>query len=209
MSTTSTNQGISSVKRKKSNIAQTSLRKNKIVLERLKKKLELRLKERDSMSQRYELLISQRDDGPRKTRATATASVNREYKDLTRRINRIRAEILSIEGGVVTEDVLPYIQRGQFGLKQQYSQGEDQHAKFYDYKVGDLYFDDKISSNELAIIKRTFNKRTSEQNLGDTTEGGEISQEMEDRALSANFYQQLQIKNNESKLNRASTNGTF
>ena len=48
-----------------------------------------------------------------------------------------------------------------------------------------------------------------EQNFGDTTEGGEISQEMEDRALNANFYQQLQIKNNESKLNKTYTNGTF
>ena len=195
--------------RKKPDRSKTLLAKNKTVLERLKKKLELRLKERDSMSQRYELLISQRDDGPRKTRATATASVNREYKDLTRRINRIRAEILSLEGGVITEDVLPYLQRGQFGLKQKYTQGENQHATVYDYKVGDLYFDDKISSSELAIIKKTPTFRTSEQNLGDTAEGGEISQEMEDRALSSNFYQQLQIKNNESKLNRTFTNGTF
>ena len=207
MSTTTTK--TTTTGRKKQDISRTALAKNKRVLERLKKKLELRLKERDSMSQRYELLISQRDDGPRKSRATATASVNRDYQNLTKRINRIRAEILSLEGGVVTKEVLPYIQRGQFGLKQKYTQGEDQHAKLYDYKVGDLYFDDKIGANELSIIKKTFNKTKSEQNLGDTTEGGEISQEMEDRALSANFYQQLQIKNNESKLNRTFTNGTF
>ncbi len=197
-------------KRKKSDTSQIVLSKNKRVLERLKKKLEIRLKERDSMSQRYNLLIEQKSNlSPRSTTKTATTQVNKEYQDLTRRINRIRAEILSLEGGVVTEDVLPYIQRGQFGLKKQYTQGEDQHAKTYDYKVGDLYFDDKISSNELAIIRKMPNLPIGKQNLGDTTEGGEISQEMEDRALSSNFYQQLQIKNNESKLNKTYTNGTF
>ncbi len=48
-----------------------------------------------------------------------------------------------------------------------------------------------------------------EQNLGDTAEGGEMSDEFEDTALKSNFYQQLQIRNNESKLNRKYTNGTF
>jgi len=202
---------MSTTGRKKQDRSKTSLAKNKRILERLKKKLELRLNERDSMSQRYELLISQRDDGPRKSRATATASVNREYQNLTERINNIRAEILSLEGGVITKEVLPYIQKGKFGLKQKYTQGEDQHAKVYDYKVGDLYFNDKISSNELSIIKKTPNKspKDTEFNLGDTAEGGEISQEMEDRAVQANFYQQLQIQNNESKLDRTYTNGTF
>ena len=136
------------------------------------------------------------------------AKVTADYQDLTRRINRIRAEILSLEGGVVTEDVLPYIKRGQFGLKKQYSQGEDQHAKFYDYKVGDLYFDDKIGANELAIIQKTPSGPTT-YNLGDTAEGGEMSEGFMDTAIKSNFYQQLQIKNNESKLNKTYTNGTF
>tara|TARA_R100001443_G_C3331770_1_gene172475 strand:+ start:113 stop:745 length:633 start_codon:yes stop_codon:yes gene_type:complete len=210
MSTTTTKKPPSTGRKKRDRSKQV-LAKDKTILERLKKKLDLRLNERDSMSKRYELLIRQQSKGPRKTTATATASVDREYQDLTRRINRIRAEILSLEGGVITEDVLPYLQRGQFGLKQKYTQGEDQHAKVYDYKVGDLYFNDKISSSELAIIKKTPNRlpKGTEFNLGDTAEGGEMSQEMEDRTLSSNFYQQLQIKNNESKLNRTSTNGTF
>ena len=192
--------------------AKTNLSINQKTVERLKKKLEIRLKERESMSQRYELLIKQKEGlSPRSTTESATAQVNKEYQDLTRRINRIRAEILSLEGGVVTEDVLPYLKRGQFGLKKQYTQGEDQHAKTYDYKVGDLYFDDKIGTNELQIISKMPNDtpQGNKYNLGDTEEGGEISQEMEDRALNANFYQQLQIKNNESKLNRTYTNGTF
>ena len=85
------------------------------------------------------------------------------------------------------------------------------NGKTYQYKEGDLYFNDKIGDNELQIINRMSNKppEGGEFNLGDTAEGGDISQEMEDRALSANFYQQLQIKNNESKLNRTYTNGTF
>ena len=208
MSTTSKPQGTS--KRKKTNVAKSILDRDKATLERLKKKLEIRLKERDAMSERYKLLIkSKANSGPRKTWSTATAQVNNEYQDLTRRINRIRAEILSLEGGVVTEDTLPYLQRGQFGLKKQYTQGDDQHAKSYDYKVGDLYFNDKIGTNELAIISKIPNKPTKEQNLGDLEEGGEMSQEHEDRAVSANFYQQLQIKNNESKLDRTYTNGTF
>ena len=190
--------------------AKTNLSLNQKTVERLKKKLEIRLKERDSMSQRYELLIKQKEGlSLRSTTASATAQVNKEYQDLTRRINRIRAEILSLEGGVVTEDVLPYLQRGQFGLKKQYTQGEDQHAKTYDYKVGDLYFDDKIGTNELQIISKMPNLPIGEQNLGDTAEGGEMSAEFEDQALKSNFYQQLQIKNNESKLDKTYTNGTF
>ena len=46
-------------------------------------------------------------------------------------------------------------------------------------------------------------------NLGDTEEGGEMSEGFMDTAIKSNFYQQLQIKNNESKLNKTYTNGTF
>ena len=188
----------------------TTLEKNKRVLERLKKKLELRLAERDSMSKRFELLIAA-EEKKSKRQIDGESRVSADYQDLTRRINRIRAEILSLEGGLITEDVLPYLQRGQFGLKKQYTQGEDQHAKTYDYKVGDLYFDDKIGSNELSIIRNIPNKppEGTEFNLGDTAEGGEMSAEFEERALKSNFYQQLQIKNNESKLDKTYTNGTF
>ena len=195
---------------KTKNNLNTTLEKNKRVLERLKKKLELRLAERDSMSKRFELLIAA-EEKKSKRQIDGESRVSADYQDLTRRINRIRAEILSLEGGLVTEDVLPYLQRGQFGLKKQYTQGEDQHAKTYDYKVGDLYFDDKIGSNELSIIRNIPNKppEGTEFNLGDTAEGGEMSAEFEDQALKSNFYQQLQIKNNESKLNKTYTNGTF
>tara|TARA_R100001224_G_C4023410_1_gene150153 strand:+ start:88 stop:672 length:585 start_codon:yes stop_codon:yes gene_type:complete len=192
--------------KKKKNL-NTTLEKNKRVLERLKKKLELRLAERDSMSERFKLLIAAEQEKSKRP-IDAEARVTADYQDLTRRINRIRAEILSLEGGLVTEDVLPYLQRGQFGLKKQYTQGQDQHAKTYDYKVGDLYFDDKIGANELSIIQNTPSGPTT-YNLGDTEEGGEMSEEFEDTALKSNFYQQLQIKNNESKLNKTYTNGTF
>ena len=138
---------MTSKKQRNVNITKVNLEKNKKTLERLKKKLELRLAERDSMSKRFKLLIAAEEKESKRS-IDGGAKVTADYQDLTRRINRIRAEILSLEGGVVTEDVLPYIKRGQFGLKKQYSQGEDQHAKFYDYKVGDLYFDDKIGSNE-------------------------------------------------------------
>ena len=162
------------------------------------------------MSKRFELLIAA-EEKKSKRQIDGESRVSADYQDLTRRINRIRAEILSLEGGLITEDVLPYLQRGQFGLKKQYTQGEDQHAKTYDYKVGDLYFDDKIGSNELSIIRNIPNKppEGTEFNLGDTAEGGEMSAEFEDQALKSNFYQQLQIKNNESKLNKTYTNGTF
>ena len=199
---------MTSKKQRKVNITKVNLEKNKKVLARLKKKLELRLAERDSMSKRFKLLIAAEQKKAKRT-IDAEGRVTADYQDLTRRINRIRAEILSLEGGVITEDVLPYIKRQQFGLKKQYSQGEDQHAKFYDYKVGDLYFDDKIGTNELKIINNMPNLPIGEQNLGDTTEGGEMSAEFEDTALKSNFYQRLQIRNNESKLNKSYTNGTF
>tara|TARA_R100001198_G_C5123253_1_gene144977 strand:+ start:40 stop:639 length:600 start_codon:yes stop_codon:yes gene_type:complete len=199
---------MTSKKQRKVNITKVNLEKNKKTLERLKKKLELRLAERDSMSKRFKLLIAA-EESKSKRPIDGEARVTADYQDLTRRINRIRAEILSLEGGVITEDVLPYIKRQQFGLKKQYSQGEDQHAKFYDYKVGDLYFDDKIGTNELKIINNMPNLPIGEQNLGDTAEGGEMSAEFEDTALKSNFYQRLQIRNNESKLNKSYTNGTF
>ena len=195
-------------KTRKTDVTKVNLERDKKTLERLKKKLELRLAERDSMSKRFKLLIAA-EESKSKRHIDGEARVTADYQDLTRRINRIRAEILSLEGGVITEDVLPYIKRQQFGLKKQYSQGEDQHAKFYDYKVGDLYFDDKIGTNELKIINNMPNLPIGEQNLGDTAEGGEMSAEFEDTALKSNFYQRLQIRNNESKLNKSYTNGTF
>ena len=201
---------MTSKKQRTVDISKANLEKNKKTLERLKKKLELRLAERDSMSKRFKLLIAEEQD---KTRVGVDAAgrVTADYQDLTRRINRIRAEILSLEGGVITEDVLPYLKRGQFGLKKQYTQGEDQHAKTYDYKVGDLYFHDKIGTNELSIIQKMPNipPEGGKFNLGDTAEGGEMSAAFEDTALKSNFYQQLQIKNNESKLDKTYTNGTF
>ena len=196
--------------RKVKSTASVNLEKDKKVLERLKKKLEIRLKERDSMTERYKLLIKI-EQSKSKRQVNATDRVNKNYQDLTRRINRIRAEILSIEGGLVTKDVLPYLKRGQFGLKKQYSQGEDQHAKFYDYKEGDYYFDDRISGNELKIIKSVPNRppEGGEYNLGDTSEGGGMTQLEEDTALDKLWHQELQIKNNESKLNKTYTNGTL
>ena len=201
---------MTSKKQRTVDISKTNLEKKKKTLERLKNKLELRLAERDSMSERFKLLITAESDKSKRP-VDAYARVTADYQDLTRRINRIKAEILSLEGGVVTEDVLPYLKRGQFGLKKQYSQGEDQHAKFYDYKVGDLYFDDKIGANELQIINAMPDDtpKGDKYNLGDTAEGGEMSAAFEDTALKSNFYQQLQIKNNESKLNKTYTNGTI
>ena len=203
---------MTSKKQRKVNITKVNLEKNQKTLERLKKKLEIRLAERESMSKRFKLLIAA-EEKKAKRNIDGEARVTADYQDLTRRINRIRAEILSLEGGVITEDVLPYIQRGQFGLSKQYTQGEDQHAKSYDYKVGDLYFNDKIGRAELALINNMPTDPTAptgdKYNLGDTAEGGEMSAEFEDTALKSNFYQQLQIKNNESKLNKTYTNGTF
>ena len=205
------NRGITSERLK------TSLDKKNKTLARLKEKLEQRLAERDSMSKRYELLIRQAqnvNDKRFKTKKQATDEVNRNYQYLTNRINSLKAEILSLEGGVITKQVLPWITGDQpkqggfgrnFGLKSSY----EMNGKTYQYKEGDLYFNDKIGDNELQIINRMSNKPKDEQNLGDTAEGGEMSAEFEDTALKSNFYQQLQIKNNESKLNRTYTNGTF
>tara|TARA_Y100000361_G_C11009402_1_gene263550 strand:- start:45 stop:650 length:606 start_codon:yes stop_codon:yes gene_type:complete len=197
-------------KTRKTDVTKVNLERDKKTLERLKKKLELRLAERDSMSERFKLLIAA-EEKKAKRNIDGEARVTADYKDLTRRINRIKAEILSLEGGIITKEVLPYIQRGQFGLKKQYSQGSDQHAKFYDYKEGDLYFNDKIGKKELLLINKIPNKppEGTEFNLGDTEEGGEMSEGFEDTALKSNFYQELQIKNNESKLNKTYTNGTF
>lgn len=197
-------------KSRKTNITKVKLEQNRKTLARLKEKLELRLAERDSMSKRFELLIAA-EEGKAKRNIDGEARVKDRYKDLTRRINRIKAEILSLEGGVITKEVMPYIERGQFGLSKQYTQGEDQHAKVYDYKEGDLYFNDKIGTGELALIDLMPNRppEGSKFNLGDDDEGGEMSEGFMDTALKSNFYQQLQIKNNESKLNRTYTNGTF
>ena len=205
------NRGITSERLK------TSLDKKNKTLARLKEKLEQRLAERDSMSKRYELLIRQAqnvNDKRFKTKKQATDEVNRNYQYLTNRINSLKAEILSLEGGVITKQVLPWItgdqpKRGGFGRNFGLKSSYEMNGKTYQYKEGDLYFNDKIGDNELQIINRMSNKPKDEQNLGDTAEGGEMSAEFEDTALKSNFYQQLQIKNNESKLNRTYTNGTF
>tara|TARA_R100001015_G_C4606624_1_gene161692 strand:+ start:241 stop:930 length:690 start_codon:yes stop_codon:yes gene_type:complete len=229
MSTTTTKHPRSSGRisgRKRTDRTKQVLAKNKKDLERLKKKLDLRLKERDNMSKRYELLISQQTAGPRRSRGAARASVNRDYQYLTNRINSLRAEILSLEGGVITKEVLPWIlgeqpKRGGFGRNFGLKSSYEVNGKTYQYKEGDMYFHDRISTNELGIINRIKDTKRSDtmyeydsdevkaEKILRGVEGGEISQEMEDRALSSNFYQQLQIKNNESKLNRTYTNGTF
>ena len=208
---------------------QTSLEKKKKTLARLKEKLEQRLAERDSMSKRYELLIRQAqnvNDKRFKTKKEATKEVNRDYQYLTNRINSLKAEILSLEGGVITKEVLPWITGDQpkrggfgrnFGLKSTY----EMNGKTYQYKEGDLYFNDKIGDNELQIINRINDPKRSDTIYEDDSdevkaekllrgvEGGEMSDAFEDTALKSNFYQQLQIKNNESKLNKTYTNGTF
>tara|TARA_Y100000401_G_scaffold110607_1_gene107971 strand:- start:100 stop:738 length:639 start_codon:yes stop_codon:yes gene_type:complete len=198
---------------------QSSLDKKNKTLAKLKEKLEQRLAERESMSKRYELLIKQAQkisDKRAITKDDATKKINRDYQYLTNRINSLKAEILSLEGGVITKEVLPWIlgeqpKRGGFGRNFGLKSSYESNGKTYQYKEGDLYFHDKIGANELQIINRMQDDtpKGDKYNLGDTTEGGEISQEMEDRALSANFYQKLQIKNNESKLNKTYTNGTF
>ena len=48
-----------------------------------------------------------------------------------------------------------------------------------------------------------------EYNLGDTSEGGGMTQLEEDTALNKLWHQELQIKNNESKVNKTYTNGTL
>ena len=195
--------------------ASVNLEKNQKTLERLKKKLELRLKERDSMTERFKLLIKQ-EQSKSKRQINATERVTNDYKYLTNRINSIRAEILSLEGGVITKEVLPWItgdqpKRGGFGRNFGLKSSYEMNGKTYQYKEGDIYFQDKIGANELQILNAMPDDtpKGDKYNLGDTAEGGEMSEGFEDTALKTNFYQELQIKNNESKLNRTYTNGTF
>ena len=94
--------------RKVKSTASVNLEKNQKTLERLKKKLELRLKERDSMTERFKLLIKQ-EQSKSKRQINATERVTNDYKYLTNRINSIRAEILSLEGGIITKEVLPWV----------------------------------------------------------------------------------------------------
>ncbi len=200
-------------KTRKTDVTKVNLEKNKKTLTRLKTKLTKLLKERETMSNRYKLLIAE-EESKSKRPIDGEGRVAADYKYLTNRINSVKAEILSLEGGVITKEVLPWVlgsqpKRGGFGRNFGLKSSYEMNGKTYQYKEGDLYFHDKIGTAELQIINRLPNLPIGKQNLGDTTEGGEISQEMEDRALSSNFYQELQIRNNESKLNRTSTNGTF
>ena len=197
----------------------TSLDKKNKTLAKLKGKLKQRLAERDSMSKRYELLIKQAQNVTDKrptTKDDATKKINRDYQYLTNRINSLKAEILSLEGGVITKEVLPWIlgeqpKRGGFGRNFGLKSSYESNGKTYQYKEGDLYFHDKIGTNELQIINAMPDDtpKGDKFNLGDTAEGGEMSAGFEDTALKSNFYQQLQIKNNQSKLNKTYTNGTF
>ena len=167
------------------------------------------------MSNRYMLLIEQ-EQNKAKRPIDAEARVQNDYKYLTNRINSVKAEILSLEGGVITKDVLPWVLGEQpksfgfgrnFGLKSSY----EINGKTYEYKEGDFYFQDKIGTKELQIINAMPDDtpKGDKYNLGDTEEGGEMSEGFMDTAIKSNFYQQLQIKNNESKLNKTYTNGTF
>ena len=201
--------------RKVKSTASVNLEKNQKTLERLKKKLELRLKERDSMTERFKLLIKQ-EQSKSKRQINATERVTNDYKYLTNRINSIRAEILSLEGGIITKEVLPWVlgeqpKRAGFGRKFDLKSTYEINGKTYQYKEGDYYFDDKISGNELKIMKSVPNRppEGGEYNLGDTAEGGEMSQLEEDTALDKLWHQELQIKNNESKVNKTYTNGTL
>ena len=211
--------------RKVKSTASVNLEKDKKVLERLKKKLEIRLKERDSMTERFKLLIKQ-EQSKSKRQINATERVTNDYKYLTNRINSIRAEILSLEGGIITKEVLPWItgdqpKRGGFGRNFGLKSSYEMNGKTYQYKEGDLYFHDKIGANELQIINTINDPKRSDTIYEDDSdevkaekllrgvEGGEMSAGFEDTALKSNFYQQLQIKNNESKLNKTYTNGTF
>ena len=206
---------MTSKKNRKTNISKANLENNKKVLERLKTKLAKLEKERETMSNRYLLLIEQEQNKSKRT-IDAEGRVEADYKYLTNRINSVKAEILSLEGGVITKEVLPWVLGEQpkragfgrnFGLKSSY----ERNGKTYQYKEGDLYFHDKIGTNELQILNAMPNDapKGDKYNLGDIAEGGEMSDEFEDTALKTNFYQQLQIKNNESKLNKTYTNGTF
>ena len=137
--------------RKVKSTASVNLEKNQKTLERLKKKLELRLKERDSMTERFKLLIKQ-EQSKSKRQINATERVTNDYKYLTNRINSIRAEILSLEGGIITKEVLPWVlgeqpKRAGFGRKFDLKSTYEINGKTYQYKEGDYYFDDKISGN--------------------------------------------------------------
>ena len=202
-------------KTRRTDVTKVNLEKDKKTLDRLKKKLVRLQKERETMSNRYELLIKQ-EQNLAKREIDAEGRVEADYKYLTNRINSVKAEILSLEGGVITKEVLPWVlgeqpKRGGFGRNFGLKSSYEINGKTYQYKEGDLYFHDKIGKGELLMINKIPNKppEGAEFNLGDTDEGGEMSPEFEDAALKSNFYQQLQIKNNESKLNKTYTNGTF
>ena len=71
------------------------------------------------MSSRYKLLIKQ-ENNKAKRGIDGEARVKADYKYLTNRINSVKAEILSLEGGVITKEVLPWVtgnqpKRGGFG----------------------------------------------------------------------------------------------
>ena len=209
---------MTSKKQRTTNITKVNLEKSKKTLERLKIKLKKLESARESMTGRYKLLIKQEQDASKRGLSfnNAEKNVRADYQYLSNRINSVKAEILSLEGGVITKEVLPWItgdqpKRGGFGRNFGLKSNYEINGKTYQYKEGDIYFHDKIGAKELQILNAMPNDepKGKEFNLGDTEEGGEISQEMENRALNANFYQQLQIKNNESKLNKTYTNGTF
>ena len=209
---------MTSKKQRKVNITKVNLEESKKTLERLKIKLKKLESDRESMTGRYKLLIKQEQDASKRGLSfnNAEKNVRADYQYLSNRINSVKAEILSLEGGVITKEVLPWItgdqpKRGGFGRNFGLKSSYEMNGKTYQYKEGDIYFHDKIGAKELQILNAMPNDepKGEEFNLGDTEEGGEISQEMENRALNANFYQQLQIKNNESKLNKTYTNGTF
>ena len=205
-------------KTRKTNTSKIRLENDQKTLERLKKKLIKLEKERETMSNRYTLLIEQEQDASKRPLSfkNAEKNVRADYQYLSNRINSVKAEILSIEGGVITKEVLPWVlgeqpKRGGFGRNFGLKSSYEMNGKTYQYKEGDIYFQDKIGANELQILNAMPDDtpKGDKYNLGDIAEGGEMSDEFEDTALKTNFYQELQIKNNESKLNRTYTNGTF
>ena len=205
-------------KTRKTNTSKIRLENDQKTLERLKKKLIKLEKERETMSNRYTLLIEQEQDASKRPLSfeNAEKNVRADYQYLSNRINSVKAEILSIEGGVITKEVLPWVlgeqpKRGGFGRNFGLKSSYEMNGKTYQYKEGDIYFQDKIGANELQILNAMPDDtpKGDKYNLGDIAEGGEMSDEFEDTALKTNFYQELQIKNNESKLNKTYTNGTF
>ena len=205
-------------KTRKTNTSKIRLENDQKTLERLKKKLIKLEKERETMSNRYTLLIEQEQDASKRPLSfeNAEKNVRADYQYLSNRINSVKAEILSIEGGVITKEVLPWVlgeqpKRGGFGRNFGLKSNYEINGKTYQYKEGDIYFQDKIGANELQILNAMPDDtpKGDKYNLGDIAEGGEMSDEFEDTALKTNFYQELQIKNNESKLNKTYTNGTF